>query len=374
MASPEDLQQRYEEAKARLMKIPGVLWVGYGTKERNGELTKESALRVYVGEKKPPAQLTKEQMIPVEVNGLITDVLKIESSRPLASCQELGPNEKAIGGITISNLKSMKAALASSGSSTTASDEFGTLGCVVIINSETSKDRFALLTNHHVLEKNGGNVRDTVYLFQLRVGAGGKLEVVKKPSTPGSTSTIQKFEDFNTKEVGTITHLGTESNEPFQYPSDPPLPAGQQPPRFFLDCAIAKIKTDFSSWCDTNKGVDVENTIKGLQIGGSNALEKMGRVKIGDNGKPVFKVGRTTGRTVGEIVDPLGALGVPPNLTHENIIIIKATQPNCDGDLRFSDGGDSGSVVVTEQREIVGLLFGDNSGIDPATGLPRQIA
>ncbi len=371
MASQEDLQKRYEEAKAELMKIPGVLWVGYGTKERNGKLTSESALRVYVGEKKAITDLAKEQIIPVQVNGLITDVLKIETSQPLASCQDLSLTEKAIGGITISNLKSMKQALASGAPSTSSSDRFGTLGCVVIINSETSKDRFALLTNRHVLIENGGNVKDPVYLLQLRVGTGGKLEVVKKPTTPGSTSTIQKFEDFNTKEVATITNLGTESNEPFTYPSDPPTP-GQPPPLFFLDCAIAKIKTDFSSWCDTNKGVDVENNIKGLNIGGNNALERMGRIRIGDNLKKVFKVGRSSGRTVGEIVDPLGALGTPGNITHHNIIIIRATEPNCDNVVRFSEEGDSGSVIVTEQREVVGLLFGDNS-IDQ-NGNPRPIA
>jgi len=373
MASQEDLQQRYEEAKAELMKIPGVLGVGYGIKEKNGELTSESALRVYVGEKKAPAELPKEQMIPVEVNGLLTDVLKIESSKPLAACQDLALTDKAIGGITISNLKSMKAALLSNAPSTSATDRFGTLGCVVIINSETSKDHFALLTNRHVLVDNGGSVGDPVYVLQLRVGGGGKLEVVKKPSTPGSTSTIQKFEDFNTKEIAKITNLGTESNEPFTFASDPPLPPNTAKPLFFLDCAIAKIKTDFSSWCDTNKGVDVENTIKSLSINGDNSLEKMGRVKVGDHGKKVFKVGRSSGKTVGVIVETAGILGTPTNITHHNIIIIKATDPNCDNVVRFSEEGDSGSVIVTEQREIVGLLFGDNS-IDPTTGLPRPIA
>lgn len=82
---------------------------------------------------------------------------------------------------------------------------------------------------------------------------------------------------------------------------------------------------------------------------------------MGDNGKPVFKVGRTTGKTEGVVVDPLGALGAPGNRTHENIIIIRSTKANCDGEFRFSDEGDSGSVIVNEQREVVGLLFGDNS-------------
>jgi hypothetical protein len=371
MASQEDLQQRYQEAKAELMKIPGVLWVGYGTKERNGNLTNESALRVYVGEKRAPTDLAPEQMIPAQVSGLITDVLQIETSLPLASCQDLSLNESVIGGITISNLKSMKQALASGGSSSSSSDRFGTVGCVVVINAETSKDRFAMLTNRHVLVDNGGSVKDPVYLLQLRIGGDGKPKPVKKPSTPGTTSDIEKFEDFNTKEVATIINLGTESNHPFNYPGETP-PAGQPPPQFYLDCAIAKIKTDFSSWCDTNKGTDVENNIKALNIGGNNSLQRMGRIKLGDNGKKVFKVGRTTGRTVGEIVDPLGALGTPGNITHHNIIIIRATEPNCDGELRFSDEGDSGSVIVTEQREVVGLLFGDNS-ID-GNGNPRPIA
>jgi hypothetical protein len=339
------------------------LWVGYGTRERAGELTKESALRVYVLEKKARNELLPDHVIPDQVNGLATDVLKIGGTTPQASCQDLQSHTKAIGGISISNLKDLKNQIANNSQGTT-NDEIGTLGCLAIIDGETSKDHFALLTNHHVLGALGGTVKDQVYQVQLKVGAGGTLSIARKAKLGQGTSPIQtlKLDDFAIFEIGKIMDHGMEGNFPYTYPGE----TNQE--EYYIDCIAAKVNTDFSSWCDSNKGVDVANEIRDLKVAGGNLILKTGRLKAGSNGKRVIKVGRATSRTVGEIVDPLAAIldftTSPPTVTHKNVIFIKAADPNCDGVLRFSEKGDSGSAIITEDGEIVGLLFGENGDPD----------
>ncbi len=356
MISQDELQQKYEVAKTELMKMPGVLWVGYGTKEREGKLTDESALRVYVAEKKTVNQLSPEEVIPDQINGLATDVLKAETSTSLgASCQDLASHSKVIGGISISNLKDLKRVIASGGTGS-VNDEFGTLGCVAVIDGETSKDHFALLTNNHVLAFNAGAVRDPVYQIQLRIGTGGALEIAPKPKfSQGSTpiSTL-KLEDFQVSEIAKIMPNAMEGNFSYAYP-------GEAAQEYFIDVIAAKINTDFSSWCNTNKGVDFANEIRALAVAGSNAIQRTGRLRIGSNGRRVIKVGRSTSRTVGEIIDPLAAIIDATNtVTHRNVIFIRAAEPNCDNVMRFSLRGDSGSAIITEDGEVVGLLFGDN--------------
>lgn len=365
MISEDELQQKYLAAKTELMKIPGVVWVGYGTKERAGELTKESALRVYVLEKKARNELSPDHVIPDQVNGLATDVLKIEgTSTPSASCQDLLSHTKAIGGISISNLKDLKNQIANN-SQGTPNDEIGTLGCLAIIDGETSKDHFALLTNHHVLGALGGTVKDPVYQVQLKVGAGGALRVNRKAKLGQGANPIQtlKLDDFAILEIGKIMDHGMEGNFPYTYPGE----TNQE--EYYIDCMAAKVNTDFSSWCDTNKGVDVANEIRDLKVAGGNLIVRTGRLKAGSNGQKVIKVGRATSRTVGEIVDPLAAIldfsTTPPTVTHKNVIFIKAVDPDCDGVMRFSEKGDSGSALITDTGEIVGLLFGENSDPDP---------
>jgi hypothetical protein len=362
MISEDELLKKYLAARTELMKIPGVMWVGYGTKERAGELTKESALRVYVLEKRAPNELSPDEVIPDRVNGLATDVLKIETSTPQASCQDLEIHNKAIGGISISNLKDFKRTIATQ-SQSPLSDEVGTLGCVAIIDGLTSKDRFALLTNHHVLGAQGGTVNDAVYQVQLKAGAGGSLTLARKltGSVGAKPTQILKLEDFAVFELGKIMDRGMEGNFSYAYP-------GEAEDQYYIDCMAAKVSTDFSSWCNSNKGVDFANEIRGLNVAGGNLILKTGRLKIGSNGKKVIKVGRASSRTVGEVVDPLASIfdfnTSPPTLTHKNVIFIKAVDPNCDGVLRFSEKGDSGSAIITEDGELVGLLFGDNNETD----------
>lgn len=67
--------ERMQAAMAALLKIPGVVRVGFGLKERAGQPREEWAYRVYVVRKRPPAEVPAGEEIPPEVDGISTDVL-----------------------------------------------------------------------------------------------------------------------------------------------------------------------------------------------------------------------------------------------------------------------------------------------------------
>jgi hypothetical protein len=88
-----------------------------------------------------------------------------------------------------------------------------------------------------------------------------------------------------------------------------------------------------------------------------------------DAGQLVYKVGRTTGPTRGRIsafdVDALTVSFETGNLRFDNQIEIESAGPGL-----FSDGGDSGSLIVNRRMEAIALLFaGSESGGRNGLGL-----
>lgn len=78
--------------------------------------------------------------------------------------------------------------------------------------------------------------------------------------------------------------------------------------------------------------------------------------KVGDR---VFKVGRTTGLTQGEIKSVATVVGPVPYKDGDSWFIRSITIEGLNGTM-FSDNGDSGSVIVKNTGEIVGLLYAGN--------------
>jgi hypothetical protein len=71
----------YEHAKAvrqahekELLAKANVVGVGVGLRQRGGELTDVVAIVVMVRQKVPPAQLSQEDIIPGEIEGVPVDV------------------------------------------------------------------------------------------------------------------------------------------------------------------------------------------------------------------------------------------------------------------------------------------------------------
>ena len=63
-------------AAADLLKLPGVTGVGVGYREKNGQVTNEHAIRVYVEHKRPLSEVPAESRIPTEIGGFKIDVIE----------------------------------------------------------------------------------------------------------------------------------------------------------------------------------------------------------------------------------------------------------------------------------------------------------
>src|SRR5438046_1144717 len=112
MASKEELRQRqnallavHDAAKAELMKIPGVIGVGIGLKQVDGKMTDQICFRVYVHAKKSAEEVPAAEIIPAQVQGFPTDVLKVYDVRSTAQFVErrdLTEHRPLTGGVAIS--------------------------------------------------------------------------------------------------------------------------------------------------------------------------------------------------------------------------------------------------------------------------------
>ena len=123
-----------------------------------------------------------------------------------------------------------------------------------------------------------------------------------------------------------------------------------------VDAAIAEVKS--TAWD--------ASLLQGLPIGGNSKLR--GVATAGPVGNAiVYKLGRTTGPTQGRISafdlsNVVVGYGIG-NIRFDGVVEIESMGTN-----HFSDGGDSGALVVNESMEAVALLFaGSDSGGTYAT-------
>lgn len=95
--------------------------------------------------------------------------------------------------------------------------------------------------------------------------------------------------------------------------------------------------------------------LRGISSGKDKTLAGLGPAFV-DEGETVLKIGRTTGATKGRVtafdVDNVIVSYDIGNLRFDNQIEIEGT-----GRTAFSDGGDSGSLIVNAGMEAVALLF-----------------
>jgi hypothetical protein len=121
----------------------------------------------------------------------------------------------------------------------------------------------------------------------------------------------------------------------------------------FVDCAIAAIQPAVAY--DAGR-------LRHLVDNGDRKLAGVAADTL-DAGDMVYKLGRTTGSTSGRVtafdVDNVVVAYDAGNLRFDNQIEIEGT-----GRTSFSDGGDSGSLILNESMQAVGLLFagGDQGG------------
>ena len=305
--------------RSQLLDQSNVVAAGVGYKITGGQKTSTLSIVCSVTKKLAASQLSSKDLVPDSLDGTPTDVIETGIIRALQS-----PTEKhrpAPGGVSIGH-RDITA---------------GTLGCLV------KKDgRFVILSNNHVLaNSNAAEIGDPI--LQPGPHDGGRYP-------DDHIADLEQFIPINITGLpsdcpvatGTANFLNSIAR---LFGSSVQLQAiDQQATENLVDAAIARpLNPD-----------DVKNEI--LEIGTiQGAVE-------GELGMAIKKSGRTTGFTTGEIQQ----VDVTVNVQYGEGQTAQFTDQLMAGAM--SQGGDSGSAVLDDSNNLVGLLF---AGSDTSTIMNR---
>ncbi|MEE8600620.1 hypothetical protein [Euzebya tangerina] len=313
-----------ERIEDELLAREGVVGVDIAEKISDGEPTGELSIVVYVEKKKAKSSLTKAQTVPAEVDGVVTDVqemqIELQPSRELLdeadALVDTGSYTPLIGGISMGPARSVF--LSPPDVPAPGNYTFsGTLGALV---KDRATGAMMGLTNFHVACVDSG------------WSVGDRMTQPSRPdggATPGD-------------EWGQIERAVLSEE---------------------VDGAVIKL--------DAGQTWQAKIAEIGDVAGGMPAAV----------GMPVQKRGRTTEHTFGTVrsVDFTVTVdygdGIGPRTLRRQIRIETDTARSA----RFSNGGDSGSVIMTNDRKIVGLLFagstdGTNTFANPLQSVLDELA
>jgi hypothetical protein len=333
------LEHRIQDVAALQAKVlpnvrrkPNVVGCGVGYKHTAGRATDSISLVVLVRKKEPEGVLSQAERVEKEIDGVSTDVIEVGDVRllgslPAATWQETNPSLRRVP--EPERLRHVRPAPAgvSIGHYQVSA---GTFGAVV-----RRRGRLYILSNNHVLA-NASNGRD------------GKAKVGDPIVQPGAYDggvvghdTIARLAAFaplyrtNDNQQSVFTRgLNQLLRALFGVSLTP-----ERSPNNIIDAALAE---------------PVDNTVISPEIMGIGRVAGMARPELG---MKVRKSGRTTGVTQGKLL----AVHVEMEVGYGDSTVEFTDQLLFS---RMSDPGDSGSLVVSETGQGVGLLF---AGSDKAT-------
>ncbi|NTV67997.1 MAG: hypothetical protein HGB06_10040 [Chlorobaculum sp.] len=305
--------------RSSLMSRKNVVATGIGYKISAGKKTGELSIVCSVERKEVSARLLGSEMVPKAVDGVPTDVVEIGRIR--AFVPPTGKFRPAPGGVSIGHFE------------ITA----GTLGCLVRKNGEV----FILSNNHVLANCNDATIGDAI----LQPGP-----------YDGGMNPADKIAELT--EFVPIIYNGSSSACPIANAiadvcnllaavtgSDTRLQAvTTQAAENLIDAALARPLTP----------ADMQNEILGIGAIAGTAE--------GTLGMAVKKSGRTTGLTTGVIEQ----IDVTANVSYGSDRVAQFRDQLMTGPM--SQGGDSGSAVLDNSNNLVGLLF---AGSDQTTIINR---
>lgn len=176
----------------------------------------------------------------------------------------------------------------------------GTLGCIARLNSDNS---LVALSNSHVLK--GGGATGTIKAGQAayRKSCCCECDVIG--------------------EVTNDRHDGS------------------------VDCGIVKINSD----------TQASNLVRMLNTDGTDGSIEGSAIVSTPSSDPVVKIGRTSDKTTGIVVSithPTVAVPAEGTPARTNQILIRPST----GTTLFQDRGDSGSVLIDQNKKVIGLMWG----------------
>ena len=311
-----------EKHKYYFLAMPGVVSIGIGLKTVQGKRTRMLSLVMGVKKKRSRITLARAQVIPRFLDNLPTDVVEVGKisfqGYALPWIAENPPDNQDNANFRKTRVRPAQPGVSIGHYKTTA----GTMGAVV-------RGRFpgglAILSNNHILA-NGTDGRD------------GRATTGDPILQPGP------FDGGSDKDV--IARLA--GFVPYKWVSVKDYKNGKKPPANYVDAALA---------------VPVEpNMVKRNILG----LGTISGYTEAVPGMPVVKSGRSTGITSGHITAIHNTLSLEDE---DRAFIFEdqiATTP-------MSDNGDSGSLILTPDRQAVGLLFAGSDRITYAAPIGRVL-
>jgi hypothetical protein len=311
-------------AEARLRRIPGVVHVSVGAKQKAGAVTGQLCIRVYVDRKRSRAEVPADEIVPPEIDGIPTDVNVVAGAFRF---QDDNSRQRPIrGGIQISNR-----IIDFNDQMTGTQIARGTLGFIATDKTDKAP---VIVSNWHVLYANGAIHGDKVY----------------QPA-PATLAPIA-FEDVPMKPKDDVDKIAVLRRSEISEK---------------CDGAIAAI--DVSSCCHCC-GIHFANDIPGLRDAATNTppRETIVDKTTAVGTMKVYKRGQKTLRTAGVVVDPhYPTFSITEHgSTHEFKLQI-AVEHAAGNTTPFTLAGDSGSALITGDNKIVGLIFGSGATSQPNT-------
>lgn len=303
------------ETSKILMRKPNVVATGIGYKTTNGKKTDQLAIICSVDSKKSRQKLLSEELVPSQLDNIPTDVFV--SGMIYAQQDPKRKYRPAPGGVSIAH------------ENVTA----GTLGCLVKKNG-----RLYILSNNHILANSNAAHKDDAILQPAPYDEGEwpldriaeldefvKINFVQEESNCAIGKGSARVLNFIAGLIGSNTRIKS-------------LKQSENGDNT-VDCALAKPLDE----------KDVKDEI--LKIG------KISGMREGTLGMPVQKSGRTTGLTNGTIDQIDATVEVSYGSNKSAIFIDQLIAGN------MSQGGDSGSAVLNQENQIIGLLFAGSDSI-----------
>jgi hypothetical protein len=313
------------QAWSRCSSLPNVVGVGIGYKEKGRERTDKLAVVIFVSKKVPARDLATAEVVPRAIGEVETDVVEIGEVRLLGA--RTTRQRPAPPGVSIGHYK------------ITA----GTLGAVV---KDAHTGAPLILSNNHILA-NSSNGQD------------GRSKIGDPIYQPGpydggtSDDTIAHLERFTPviteyqESTCPISQRLARTENLFVHLVRPNYDV-----RFhkrnsdgnLVDCAVARPLSDRLV------------TPEIMEVG---PVRSVAEAKLGET---LVKSGRTSGLTRGAVTALAATLRIQ---MHSGVYALFTDQIVANLN---SQGGDSGSLVLNERKEAVGLLF---AGSDRSTILNR---